>query len=336
MMERGRRKQMKIFRILGVLIVFLVGPALAGLPDPITLGVAIESGDMARAKRWLDDGMDPNMMADRVGSGLMIAAWEGNVPMMELFFSRGGSLQQINSIGEQALQLAAWRGHIDAVRWLLDHGAPVNRDGKAWSALHYAVFAGHREIADLLLARGADVNARAPNDASVLMMAAREGHEELAQRLLDVGADPTLTNDRGETALTWAMRQGNLRIAKRVSSVEAFADAAKSVPGSPAQRSITAPSEVSDLLRQIREAEAAGRSTVTLRRALKKAITRFKQSSEQSPTKQKSQSTTLSGRPELVITANRKGGERAELVGSAGKKADVSATPAQRVKGRNE
>ena len=32
MMERGRRKQMKIFRILGVLIVFLVDPALAGLP----------------------------------------------------------------------------------------------------------------------------------------------------------------------------------------------------------------------------------------------------------------------------------------------------------------
>lgn len=335
MMERGRRKQMKIFRILGVLVVFMMGPALAGLPDPITLGVAVESGDLTRAKRWLDDGMDPNMMADRIGSGLMIAAWEGNVPMMELFFSQGGSLHQVNSIGEQALQLAAWRGHIGAVRWLLDHGAPINRDGKAWSALHYAVFAGHREIADLLLARGADVNARAPNDASVLMMAAREGHEELAQRLLEAGADPTLTNDRGETALTWAMRQGNLRIAKRVSSAEAFAEAAKTAPGSPAQKSIIAPSEISDLLRQIREAESAGRSTTTLRRALSKSITRFKQSSEQNP-KQKSPSATLSGRPELVITANRKGEERAELVGATGKKADISATPAQRVKNRND
>lgn len=320
---------MNILRALCLAWALLAGPAVAALPDPVTLGVAIETGDLARAQRWLDEGMDPNMVADRVGSGLMIAAWEGNVPMMELFLARGADVHKTNRLGEQALQLAAWRGHIEAVRWLLDHGAKVNRDGRGWSALHYAVFAGQRDIAQLLMARGADVNARAPNDASVLMMAAREGQEELARVLLDAGADPRLTNDRGDTALTWAMRQGNFRIAKLVSSAEAFAQAVKAPPESfgKAKKSVPPPSEITELLRQLRQAEAAGQPTEKLRQALMEAIARFKQGATDLGAKGKKKPVKAE-KPALVITASRKGsGERAELVDSAPTRA--AATPAQ-------
>jgi hypothetical protein len=321
---------MNILRGLCLAWALLAGPATAVLPDPVTLGVAIETGDLVRAQRWLDEGMDPNMIADRVGSGLMIAAWEGNVPMMELFLARGADVHKTNRLGEQALQLAAWRGHTEAVRWLLDHGAKVNRDGRGWSALHYAVFAGQRDIAQLLMARGADVNARAPNDASVLMMAAREGQEELAKALLDAGADPRLANDRGDTALTWAMRQGNFRIAKLVSSAEAFAQAVKAPPESfgKAKRSVPAPSEITELLRQLRQAEAAGQPTEKLRQALMEAIARFKQEATDLSGKGKKKPARAAEKPALVITASRKGsGERAEVVDSAPKAA--GATPAQ-------
>ena len=106
---------------------------------PSLLGAAVEAGDIGAARSWLDQGMDPNMEADRVGTSLMIGAWEGNIAMMELFASRGADVNRVNRYGEQALQLAAWRGNLDAVRWLLDHGASTRRKGKDWSAMHYAV-----------------------------------------------------------------------------------------------------------------------------------------------------------------------------------------------------
>ncbi|HZV54297.1 MAG TPA: ankyrin repeat domain-containing protein [Rhodocyclaceae bacterium] len=313
---------MKPLRGVGVALVLAAAPAWAVLPDPVTLGVAVEVGNIDAARRWLDEGLDPNSEADRVGSGLMIAAWEGNVPMMELFLTHGADIHKTNRHNEQALQLAAWRGHVGAVRWLLDHGASVSRDGKAWSALHYAVFAGHGEIANLLMARGADVNARAPNDATVLMMAAREGREELAKNLVDAGADPRLTNDRGDTALTWAMRNGNFRIAKMVTTTEIFAQAVKAPPESfgPAKKSVPAPSEITELLRQLREAEANGQPTEALRAALMTAIERFRTAS--TPLNAGANKRTASDpRPTLLITASRKSGdERAEV---------VAATPAR-------
>ena len=306
----------------------VAGICQAALPDPIALGNTIELGDLGVARRWLDEGLDPNLEADRVGTGLMIGAWEGNIAMMELFLSRGADIHRTNRHGEQALQLAAWRGQIDAVRWLLEHGADVNRVGQQWSALHYAVFAGHKEIAELLMAHGADANGRTPNGSTVLMMAAREGQEELAQALLAAGADPRPANEMGETALTWAMRYGNLRVARLVTSAEAFARAAKAPPESfgTARKSVQAPSEISLLLEKIRQAEARGENTDDLRARLAEAIVRFK-----------AQSTVvnLSGKkkrakqqPMLVITAQRRGGgERAEVLDTA---KTGAATPAAR------
>jgi hypothetical protein len=95
-----------------------------------------------------------------------------------------------------------------------------------WSALHYAVFAGHRDVAALLLERGADLNARIANGASVLMMAVYEGHEELVRDLIARGADRSVKNDRGDGALEWAFKFQRLAIARLVASPQAFVAAA--------------------------------------------------------------------------------------------------------------
>ncbi len=334
------RKLLKLLALAGCLATLTVRVATASLPDPVAFGAAVELGNIDAARRWLDEGLDPNTEADRIGTGVMIAAWEGNLPMMELFLARGADLGATNRHGEQALQLAAWRGHIEAVRWLLDRGASVNRTGQEWSALHYAVFAGHGKVAQLLMERGAEINARAPNDATVLMMAAREGREELAKALIDAGADPRLANDRGDTALSWAMRYGNFRIAKLVSSAEGFSQAVQAPPEvfGPPRKSVPAPSEISELLQKLRQAETSGESTAALRLALMEAIDRFRKESSRENTplaaKSKKQKRTSAGqRPTLVITASRKsGGERAEVVSSVEKTVEptVADTPAQR------
>jgi len=201
------------------------GEALAQ-PDPATYGSSLESGDIAQLRKWLDAGLPPDYMADRIGTGLMIAAWRGDVPMMELLVARGADVNKANALGERALMHAAWQGHAAAVTWLLAKGARVNSDPMQWSALHYAAFAGHGAIAKLLLENGADINARSSNGSSVLMMAVYEGHEPLVKELLARGADRSVKNDRGDGALEWAFKFQRLSIARMVSAPQEFVAAA--------------------------------------------------------------------------------------------------------------
>ncbi|WP_172600035.1 ankyrin repeat domain-containing protein [Sulfuricystis multivorans] len=237
--------------------------AFAELPDPARFSAALELGDIQQAAAWLDEGLDPNFEGQLIGTGLMIGAWEGNIPLMELFLARGADIDRANRFGETALMLAAWKNRQEAVRWLLAHGARPN-PGKerVWTALHYAAFAGHARVVEDLLAAGAEVNARSTNGSTVVMMAAREGHASIAQRLIDAGANPALKNDYGDDAVAWAMRQGNYDIAKLFTSTENFAALARQAaenPPAPPVRSLQAPDRVDELLRKARLAEMAGK-----------------------------------------------------------------------------
>ena len=239
----------------------------ADLPDPVSFSVAIERGDVALAREWLDAGLPADFEGRMIGTGLMIGAWEGNIPMMELFLSRGADINKVNAFGEQALLHAAWKGRLEAVRWLVDHGARLNREGREWAALHYATFAGHGGIVDYLLERGADVNALSTNGSTPLMMAAREGQEGIAKVLLKAGARRDIVNERGDDAMRWAMRYNHLQIAREIAGNETFAEAAtqpRAFWGRPV-RSQAVPDRADLLLAQARKMEAAGRRNDALK-----------------------------------------------------------------------
>ena len=189
------------------------------------------------------------------------------------------------------------------------------------------MFNGHRELAQYLLSRGANVNARAPNQASSLMLAAREGREAITDDLIKAGADPRLTNDLGETALDWAMRHGNVSIAKLVSSPEAFANAVRTQPADvpPPMRSIAAPQQIEDLLRRIRQAEGQNLPTAGLRKQLATALLRQREENKRVEAENK-RGSEVKG---IVITAQRQGGgEKAEVVYGAQPSAAVPVRPA--------
>jgi len=112
------------------------------------------------------------------------------------------NLEAANAQGETALMLLSVLGETERVATLLARGAQVNRLG--WTPLHYAASRARMPVADLLIARGAIINAPAPDGTTPLMMAALSKNTAMVRRLLDAGADPTTRNLSGLSAADWA------------------------------------------------------------------------------------------------------------------------------------
>jgi ankyrin repeat protein len=91
---------------------------------------------------------------------------------------------------------------------LLAHGAQVtSRNAAGSTALHDAALAGSRPVVELLLNKGADVNARETETGSTpLHHAASWGRIEVVEVLVKLGADLNIKNRAGETALQAAIK----------------------------------------------------------------------------------------------------------------------------------
>ena len=124
-----------------------------------------------------------------------------------------------NTAGENALMIAALRGHLDILQRLLTRKAQVNRPG--WTALHYA--ASHPgdnawKLVQLLLDHFAYIDAESPNGTTPLMMAARYGRSDVVNGLLLAGADPRLKNQQGLNAVDFAMAVDRGRDAENIAA----------------------------------------------------------------------------------------------------------------------
>ena len=83
---------------------------------------------------------------------------------------------------------AAFAGHLDAVKVLIDAGAAVDtKDQNGRTALHAAALGGDDAIAKALLAKGADLNAEDQAGSTALTYAAANGHDRFVQMLQTAG-----------------------------------------------------------------------------------------------------------------------------------------------------
>lgn len=131
-------------------------------------------------------------------------------------------------IGESVLHWPAHNNHVEIVRLLLDHGAPIEVDeiglygGKPlhWASEHAP------ESTALLLERGADPNSRNLHPGEFqgftpLHMMARQPEQslEVARLLLAAGADPSLMDAKGRTPLDVAKESGREATIKFLTSL---------------------------------------------------------------------------------------------------------------------
>lgn len=144
-----------------------------------------------------------------VRADLPIAAGLGRVDLMASFLAgdggllpeageiwsrtvRGGAVLTAADILGDALLAASANGWPEAVDWLLDNGAPVDRFGK-WgpfpvTALHCAGWAGWPDVVRVLLERGADPALREPtHNGTPLVWAAHAKRQPAIDAFLEAG-----------------------------------------------------------------------------------------------------------------------------------------------------
>ncbi|MCE9507210.1 MAG: ankyrin repeat domain-containing protein [Alphaproteobacteria bacterium] len=135
-------------------------------------------------------------------NAFVAAAEKGDNAAVTAFLNRHGThhIDQKNSDGYIALCSAADKGLKTTVELLLSRGAQIDaRDKYSWSPLHHAASSGHTAIVALLLAKGAQMEGLTKENFTPLMWAVRFGYTETANFLLEKGANFGAVGSSGQT-----------------------------------------------------------------------------------------------------------------------------------------
>ena len=234
---------------------------------------AAAEGNAAAARVLIDAGADVAARSAGGMTALLFAARSGDLDTVRALLAGGAHIdaaamdavpergeEQADGdlpprLGSSVLATAIENAHYDLAAWLVAAGADLNADGPRGTALHGLVRTRNCErtalpcpvrsgpldslaLAELLLAHGADVDARMSADppkngtydytymshvgATPLFLAVKASDTAMTRLLLDHGADPALGNDENTTPLLVAAGIGYIEGQILASEEKAF------------------------------------------------------------------------------------------------------------------
>ena len=153
----------------------------------------------------------------QLGRDLLAAVARGDAVAVSALLDRGGDAdsREPSNPGRFALAIAAEEDHLEIAALLIARGAQVNaRSNDGNTPLMYASGEGNRDMARLLLDRGADINAADNLGQTPLIKAAADGHDDVVALLLERGAGLDARDESGHTAVMKAMINGHMEMAR--------------------------------------------------------------------------------------------------------------------------
>ncbi len=214
---------------------------------------ASRNGDTDKVVQLFDEGARANVKNRAGVTPLLEAALAGHTSVVKVLVEHGAKVNtvpdglrdwaissssipmadqevvQAASRGDTALIIAVRNARTETVRYLLDHGADINRPNhRNETALFVAAELGRGDITRLMLGKGADANAVEQENRTssftvamstigrntVLVKAAQSGHADVVRILLDAGARLDVRGFMGKTALFWAVERGHAAAAQ--------------------------------------------------------------------------------------------------------------------------
>jgi uncharacterized protein len=202
---------------------------------------AIAAGDLERVKELVandpasarardQQGLSAVIQARYHGREEIVAALLRAGPELDVFDAAAiGGVDRVRELLEREpelvsafsadgftpLHLAAFFGHLDVAQLLVERGADIEavaRNPMQVMPLHSAAAGRHLEIARLLVGRGADVNAAQERGFTPLHAAAQNGDMGLLRLLLDRGAEPEQAAADGRKAADFAVENGHQEV----------------------------------------------------------------------------------------------------------------------------
>jgi ankyrin repeat protein len=237
------------------LVATLVATALAARaetpPTAAALFAAIDANDAEATRKLL--ARDPKLAAARTDEGISAVIAAGTArsdagfigthdnPVLAAILARSPELDVFDAalvgdnkrlaafvakdpkvvtafspLGWQPLMLASFGGNLDGVKLLVAKAADVNARASTRfrnTSLQIALLRGEGPVIVYLLEHGADPNVRQNQDFVALHEAVLLGRTDLIQLLLDHGAEVNARNAKGETPLGSALRRGKTEAA---------------------------------------------------------------------------------------------------------------------------
>ncbi len=149
---------------------------------------------------------------------LHLACFETPTEALRELIEAGAEVDTLSDCGSSPLSDSALVGRADVVNLLIERGASLLLDGQLDLTLHQAVRGRNVEVVRAILEAGADVNERQTDfSETALHIAAELDLVEIAEFLVANGAEST-TRCFNETALEIAIRMGNERCVALLSS----------------------------------------------------------------------------------------------------------------------